>query len=418
MVPTLDVYLGAGSHPQKVGKAHFTLRRGIISTTFSYDPSYLRAAGSYAIDPIFPLTNSAFHCEGLPGAFRDSAPDRWGRNLIARQQRLEAAAAGEPLRSLDEVDYLAGVFDSTREGALRFSMPGGSLLAELGNIPPVIQLPELLAASYRVARDDAGKRQIKELIDAGSSSLGGARPKASVIDGDRLLLAKFSHPGDEWDVMAWEKVALDLAAHSGIAVPASRLVKIGDEAALLLERFDRQASLVDGERLGYMSAMTLLQAQDGQQRDYAEVLEAAAYLVKDASVQLEDLFRRLCLTVVLHNTDDHLRNHGFIHQGHGWVPSPLFDVNPHPYEGKARATTILGRDGSEGASAEAQALKELAAYAGLDGIAAVAVVDDVVRAVSSWRSVVQAVGCRQSEIKIFAPVIDGRIKALISAFDL
>ena len=134
----------------------------------------------------------------MPGAFRDSAPDRWGRTLIERDRREEAARDGSVLRQLDEVDYLVGVFDQTREGSLRFRESGGEFLATSAAIPPLVQLPKLVHASREVANDEAGREEVKELLAAGSGSLGGARPKASVCDGGRLLLAKFSHKDDEW----------------------------------------------------------------------------------------------------------------------------------------------------------------------------------------------------------------------------
>lgn len=418
MLRKLEVFLDDAAGLREVGIAHFTLRHNAISTTFSYTASYLKAPSSYAIDPGLPLVQGSHHCEGLPGAFRDSSPDRWGRNLIMREHRLAAGSSGRALSSLDEVDYLAGVLDSTREGALRFRAAGDSFLTDAGAVPPLIQLPELLAASRRVAEDDAGMPQVKELIDAGSSSLGGARPKASVRDGSRLLLAKFSHPGDEWDVMAWEKTALDLAAAAGIAVPPSELVRIGDQSALLVERFDREGSLDAGPRIGYMSAMSLLQAQDGQSSDYAEMLEALAYFVQDPEAQLEELFRRVCCSAALHNTDDHLRNHGFVRAFDGWKLSPLFDVNPCPYEGRARATTILGDDGSSGALSEARALKELAAYAGLGKPAARVVVGEVLTAMASWRAVAQRNGCTSAEARLFERVLEERHQALAEAFEL
>lgn len=418
MLAKLEVFLDDAEGLRQAGTAHFALRRGTISTTFSYEAAYLKSPSSYAIDPALPLVQGSHHCEGLPGAFRDSSPDRWGRNLIMREHRLAMALPDKVLRSLDDVDYLAGVFDSTREGALRFRTVDGPFLASAGPVPPIVQLPELLAASRRVVEDDAGMAQIKELIGAGSSSLGGARPKVSVLDGARLLLAKLSHPGDEWDVMAWEKTALDLAAAAGIAVPPSKLAKVGDQSVLLIERFDREGSLDAGPRIGYMSAMTVLQAQDGQTRDYAELLEALAYLVRDSREQLEALFRRVCLSVALHNTDDHLRNHGFIRPSTGWEISPLFDVNPCPYEGVARATTMMGKDGSSGALSEAQALKELAAYAGLDEDAARKVAGEVLAATASWRNVACRNGCARSEVSMFGPVLDECRRAIAKTFGL
>lgn len=148
---------------------------------------------------------------GAPWQLPRFNPRPLGRDLIKRAHRDRHLAAGEPLRQLDDVDFLVGVFDGTREGSLRFCEPGKGLLAQSAPVPPLVQLPELLAASRSVAKNEAGTSQVKELLDAGSGSLGGARPKASVCDGDRLPLAKLSHPGDQWDVMAWEEAAWAMA---------------------------------------------------------------------------------------------------------------------------------------------------------------------------------------------------------------
>ncbi|NGM17844.1 type II toxin-antitoxin system HipA family toxin [Eggerthellaceae bacterium zg-893] len=414
MLPVLEVFDCSSGEDVRVGTARFALRHGKVSTTFLYDATYLSAfPGVFALDPELPLMTGTLHCSGLPGAFRDSSPDRWGRRLIERERR-STSEAGLPLRQLDEVDYLAGVFDRTREGSLRFREPGGDFLSASPSIPPLVQLPVLLRAARMAAADKAGHEQVKELLDAGSGSLGGARPKASVCDGERLLLAKFSHAGDEWDVMGWEKTALDLARAAGIETPGARLVRVGNEAALLLERFDRECSRMGGKRIAYLSGMTALGSSDGESRDYAELAEAIAGLSKEASSELHDFFRRVTFSVALGNTDDHLRNWGFLRLRGSWTLSPLFDVNPNPYEGMCRATAILGETG-EG---EVAALKDLAAYAGLDDADASAVVAEVLGAVARWRTVARKNGCREREFSLFEPGFKRREKALKRTFGL
>lgn len=412
MKSPVDVYLDA-TVPKKVGTAHFNLRRGRLSTMFSYDAAYLASGSSFAIDPHLPLVAQAHYCDGMPGAFRDSSPDRWGRNLIAKQQREEAGRTGEPLRTLDEVDYLLGVLDRTRQGALRFTLSGEtSFLSASSAIPPIIQLPELLEASVTIAREQEGRTELKMLLDAGSGSLGGARPKASVVEGDQLMLAKFSHPGDEWDVMAWEKTALDLAQAAGIVVPATRLVPIGDQKALVLERFDRAGSRIDGARLPYLSAMSLLGARDGEVRDYAEVAEALVPFVGDADKGLEELFKRVVLSIVLHNVDDHLRNIGFVRMQSGWMFAPLFDVNPDPHEDASRSTTVMGEAGRD----EVEGLKAMLSDFGLDLNRASQLVETVLAAIGRWQFFARRNGCRDAEMRLFAPVFQDRARALKEAF--
>lgn len=415
MVPSLEVFDSSSGENRLVGAARFSLRRGVVSTTFFYSDEWLAdGTSSYAIDPALPLAPGPQHVQGMPGAFRDSAPDRWGRTLIERDRREEAARDGSALRQLDEVDYLVGVFDQTREGSLRFCESNGDFLATSAAIPPLVQLPKLVHASREVANDEAGRAEIKELLAAGSGSLGGARPKASVCDGDRLLLAKFSHKDDEWDVMAWEKTMLDLARDAGIPAPASRLVRIGRECVLLLERFDREDSLLAGRRIPYMSAMTALESSDGEQRDYAELAEVVAQLSTKPTAELEALFARIAFSVAVGNTDDHLRNWGFLRNGKGWVLAPLFDVNPTPYENAQRVTTIAG----ESREREAQGLCDLAVYCGLSPDDARRVVSVVVAAVEGWRNAARRNGCSEREQTLFASLFAKTLHELREVFRL
>ncbi len=413
MIPLLEVRDASFRDDRLVGTCRFSLRRGAISSTFSYADSWLAdTACSYAIDPALPLMPGPLHCFGLPGALRDSAPDRWGRTLIERDRRDEALRKKAPVRQLDEVDFLTGVLDLTREGSLRFCEPGKAFLAENPAIPPLVSLPRLARASREVAKDEAGHREIKELLDAGSGSLGGARPKASVVDGSRLLLAKFSHPDDDWDVMTWEKTALDLAREVGINTPWTKLVRIGDESALLLERFDRSQSQLDGRRIPYQSAMTALESTDGQSRDYAELAETSVLLTGDPRKEGRTLFTRVAFSIAIANVDDHLRNWAFLREGGKWAFSPVFDVNPCPYANSQRVTAIAG----EMREREALGLKDLAAYVGLDFAEAARIVGSVLTATKSWGSVARKNGCSEREIKLFQPVFSQKASELRKVF--
>lgn len=414
MIPSVDVYLSAGDDGLDVlvGRARFNLRRGRVSTAFSYDEKYLTSNGAFAIDPALPLQASPLYVDGLPGAFRDSAPDRWGRHLISRRLR-EDADATDVLRSLDDADYLLGVHDDARQGALRYSAAGSDeRLSADGGVPPRIELPRLLAASNRIAGELGSADDVKTLLDAGSGSLGGARPKASVVDGERLLLAKFSHPGDEWHVMRWERFALFVAREAGLGVPDCRLVSVGPDDALLLERFDREGSRARGRRLPYMSAMTLLGAQDGEGRDYAELAEALVDVVSDAGDALRDVFVRAALSIAIHNTDDHLRNMGLVRAGHAWRLAPCFDVNPNPALSEPRVTGIFGEVGAS----EAEGLRALAPTCGLSEREAAQCVSRVLRALRGWRAAAMWLGCPRSEVELFAPVFADRCEGLVTAF--
>ena len=373
MVPIVDVFTSLAGEAAEVhvGTCRFSLRRGRISCSFAYSDAYLKRADAYAIDPALPLRSTFYHCEGMPGAMRDSSPDRWGRHLIDRRAIAEAQAAGATLRAIDEVDYLLGVFDSTRQGSLRYSV-----------------------------------------LDAGSGSLGGARPKASVVDEGKLLLAKFSHPGDEWDVMAWEKTALDIAGDAGMAVPSSKLVRIGSDSVLLLERFDRSGSLEKGERIPYLSAMTLIGAHDGEHCDYATVADALTVWTSSPSCELAELFRRVVLSVALHNTDDHLRNLGLIRKEGGWVLAPVFDVNINPAAARVRATSIFGEAGKN----EVEGLDSLGEICGLSAEAKAQIVGETLASVRHWRAFAKRNGCKDSECELMGRVIEERCAALESRF--
>nr|WP_232530908.1 HipA domain-containing protein [Microlunatus antarcticus] len=229
--------------------------------------------------------------------------------------------------------------------------------------------------------------------------MGGARPKASVRDGDRLSIAKFPHRSDAWDVMAWEKTALDLARGCGIDVPASRLVGVGQRNVLLLDRFDRRGAT----RVGYISAMTLLQSSDGVPADYLELAEALAEHGSAVVADLGRLWRRIAFMLVINNVDDHLRNHGFLRTASGWTLSPAFDLNPDPDPGAARVTTVGFVDDAEGA------LEQLVANAGafrLTADHAAAVLDEVLRGTASWRTVARGNGLGEAELRRFAPALD------------
>ncbi len=265
-----------------------------------------------------------------------------GRKLIDKRRRALQRQTDQRLPSATDLDYLLGVSDLTRQGNLRFAQDEGPFLAPGTDVPKLVSLPRLLGAADAVGDRNAGDdlAAVKALLDAGSGSLGGARPKASVRgDNGQLLIAKFPHAADDWDVMAWEQTMLDLAGAAGLRVPTSRLTVVGSRTVLLVERFDRDAG---DRRRGYISAMTLLGARDGDDRDYDDI---AQHLIESGSAvnrDLAELFARVVFSVAVHNTDDHLRNHGLLRAPGGWTLSPVFDINPHPDLHRPRATSVLG----------------------------------------------------------------------------
>jgi serine/threonine-protein kinase HipA len=344
---------------------------------------------------------------GLPGAFSDAAPDRWGRNLIAKRLRAQAAVAGRSVPTLDDRDYLLGVSDKTRQGALRFKTDvDGDFQHPAPDVPKLIALPALLHAANAVSRDEPDNMEaIKTLLDAGTGSLGGARPKASVRDGDRLLIAKFPHHADEWSVMGWEKTALDLAEAAGISVPNRQLVGVEGSPVLLLDRFDREGA----HRVGYVSAMTLLEAQDGQPRDYTEIAEVIPENSSATTDDLRQLWRRIAFSVAVHNTDDHLRNHGFLRHKAGWRLAPGFDINPNP-ELAARRVTSIG--GATNPVDEVQALLVYSESFDLTDSQARIVLREVADAAGNWEAVARRNGIAEAEVARFDRTLKHTIDAV------
>ena len=384
---TVEVVVSDGGADVEAGTL-FSHRRGRTeSATFVYAPAYVTRPGAYELDPSLPLGTAPSQTpvgQTIFGALSDCAPDRWGRTLINRAEARAAREAGRTLRALGDVDYLLGVRDDLRQGALRFRIGGGPFLApdDVG-VPALTDLPELLDLADAAERDDVSLLELRRLVRVGSS-LGGARPKAHVRHPDgRVAIAKFpSAAQDTWNVMAWEKVALDLAQRAGITVPASRLLSLAGRHVLVVDRFDRTPA---GDRVGYVSAMTMLQATDGDQRSYLEIAEAIEERSARAGQDLAQLWRRLLFNVLISNTDDHLRNHGFLHAGGtSWSLAPAFDLNPQPDPGPTQLSTFI--DSADGSATVALALS-VAPMFRLSAADARRTLGEVAAAVSDWRQI-------------------------------
>lgn len=400
----VEVWVSIAGRDVRAGKLYASHRRGVESATFVYHDAYLADPEAYALDPALPLTTGHHPTPAdLPlfNGLRDASPDRWGRTLVQRAERIRADEEGVTARHLSEVDYLLGVRDDLRQGALRFQRgSGGPFVAtEHRGIPALVDLPELLDIAARIETHDAGAAEIQRLVRAGSS-LGGARPKAHTRDSSgHVAIAKFpSTAMDTWNVMAWEKVALELAAKAGIDVPDSQLHDIAGRQVLVVDRFDRTA---DGHRVGYASALTMLEARDGDTRSYLEIAEVIEEHSPAATMELEQLWRRVVFSILISNTDDHLRNHGFLHAGaRSWRLSPAFDLNPNPAPGTKYLHTAI--DDVE-TQASVDLAMDVAAYFRLAPREAARVLESVRSAVAEWRSVASAVGLSRRDIDEMAP---------------
>jgi serine/threonine-protein kinase HipA len=362
------------------------------SATFSYLDGYLQRADAYELDPGLPL-QAGQHQTALKhplfGAMTDCAPDGWGRRLVRRAELQRARETDAKPRTLADVDFLLGARDDLRQGALRFRGrdSGRYLAVDTEGVPHLIGLSRLLNATEELERDEPTSEDLRLLLHGGSS-LGGARPKAHVLDSrGRVAIAKFPSPkADEWDVIRWEVVALTLAEAAGITVPAHALHVIEGRPVLVVRRFDRDGS----GRIGYVSAMTMLQAKDGEHASYLEIAEAIEQRSPDAGGDLRELWRRIVFTILISNTDDHLRNHGFLRQSTaGWSLSPAFDLNPNPEGTAKQLATAIDEHNTEASLTTAL---EVAGLFRLSQTQARSIVAEVSTATGRWREVAKATG--------------------------
>jgi serine/threonine-protein kinase HipA len=362
------------------------------SATFAYLPEYLAHEAGYELDPrLTEHTGQQQTAEGqaLFGAFSDAAPDGWGRRLIRRNEIHHAEKHGVPERYIPEIDYLLGVRDQLRQGALRFRAPAdGTYLADdHRGVPDLIDLPRLLAAAEQLELDRETDEDLQLLLEGGSS-LGGARPKAHVLDAQgQLSIAKFPAPeNDKWDVIRWEAAALTLARAAGLRIPQFRLHEIAGRPVLIIRRFDRDG----GGRVGYVSAMTMLERDDGAEGSYLEIAEAIEEHSPNASADLRELWRRIVFSRLISNTDDHLRNHGFLRTSTaGWSLSPAFDLNPNPQTGGGGFSTVIEERRER---SDIEAALELADLFRLTPQQALSTIEEVDSATSNWREVAKRVG--------------------------
>ena len=401
------VYVDLQGTPRLAGRLWTRLRKNKESATFEYDKSWLAHPDRFSLEPALKLGPGPFHTPSdkpLFGAIGDSAPDRWGRVLMRRAERRRAEFEKETPRTLREIDFLLRVDDEARLGALRFAeRDGGPFLAESGPtaIPPLLELPKLLSAADHVSEDSDTTEDLRLLLAPGSS-LGGARPKASVRDFDgHLAIAKFPHKNDEINAVKWEAVALSQAAEAGIRVPIWRIETIAKKSVLLVRRFDR----ADGIRLPFLSAMSMLEAKDNDQHSYLEIVDALRQHGASPKEDVRELWRRIVFNILISNTDDHLRNHGFLYASQaGWRLSPAYDLNPMPVDIKPRIlSTAIDL---ENTTASLNVALEVAQYFDIDSVEAHQIAKQVGQAVAKWRQVAAGIGLTKTEIDRMASAFE------------
>lgn len=404
MTDTLEVFIDDNGVACLVGRFHYLAKRRDQSSVFEYAHEWLNRPQAFALDPAnLPLGQQPFYTSSsksaLPGALRDAAPDRWGRQLARRAFR----KTGEK-RTLSEVDYLLSIDDRTRIGALQFRRKGEEGL-EPGTrprrVPPLIRLPELINAADAVGSGTETAEDLKILLNEGSP-LGGARPKSAVIDDDgRLAIAKFPTQDDDRSIPHGEVLAMTLAAAAGINTAEATLLDVAGRPVSLMTRFDR-----DGERrIPFISAMTLLGLEDGDEAAYTDIAEAIRMHSSAPTEDLHELWRRVVFNVMAGNLDDHLRNHGFLYDhDNQWRLSPAYDLNPVPLAEKARElTTWISEEGPE---ADLDLARTAASYFALSAHRAEAIIDEVATAVAGWKEIARQLDMSAADLAAYATAFE------------
>jgi serine/threonine-protein kinase HipA len=399
----VDVFLAMGGEVPRVGRLWTRARSGRESASFEYDASWLARRDAFSLDPELELGAGQFHTERpLFNAFTDPAPDRWGQTLLRRNERIRAKAEGRAPRTLLTIDTLTLVDDETRLGALRFRAPDGDAFLTLGHrrIPPLIELPRLLRATSRLLDDEETDDDLALLLAPGTS-LGGARPKATVRNTDgKLAIAKFPSQHDDWPVTSWEAATLAMAEAAGIAVPKRQFAAVLKKPVLIIERFDRRGS----ERLPYMSALTAMAARDGEPRSYLELAEVLRASGASPARDLEELWRRIVFNVLVSNVDDHLRNHGFLREPGGWRLAPAFDLNPVPIEVRPRVHALAIDE--EDPSAPLERVLSIAGSFNVKEKRARAIAREVAGVTRRWRRFASDCGLSQRQLDRMASAFE------------
>lgn len=387
--------------PILMGQLHRSAVRGEEVLSFEYDPQWLRQSEPFLLDPRLQFVEGRQYADGENpfGLFLDSAPDRWGRLLIRRRLAMEA---NEPSRVLFDSDYLLAVSDFCRMGALRFREGGGGpFLAEDNelSVPPLKRLRELEQASRRFEAsdtDDPAYGKWLQMLIAPGTSLGGARPKCSVMDpAGQLWIAKFPSRADEYDVGAWEGLVYQLAQDAGLRTAAARVESFSKAGTTFLtQRFDRQ----HGDRIHFASAMNLLGYQDGDGAktgaSYLDLVDLIERYGAQVNEDLEELWHRIVFNVCVNNTDDHLRNHGFLLSDQGWTLSPAYDLNAQPWVGGL----ALNIDEHNNAC-DLDLVRTVGRYFRLSEKRQEAIINEVSGVINTWKKRAESLGLKRSEIE-------------------
>ena len=403
-----------------IGELSYESLRGSDSYAFQFNDEWLKRYGNLFISADLNNYKGLQYTQlekDIFGCFSDALPDRWGRTLLNRREQILATEEKRPVRRLSSFDYLLGIDDSSRMGGFRFKKtPDGDFINSSNTlrIPPLTSIRELIHASREIEKSEEGnklpdKKWLTQLVQPGSS-LGGARPKASVVDTDKVLyVAKFPSRKDDYNAGLWEHFCHLLAKKAGINAASTRVISTSDKYhTLLSRRFDRTD---DGRRIHFASAMTLLGLSDGTNAStgngYLDIVDFILQNCTEVNKNLQELYRRVAFNICIGNSDDHFRNHGFLLTAKGWTLSPAYDMNPTLNEYQS---LLISNSSSK---ADLAILSDACEDYMLPQDVATKIISEVVAAVKGWKALATKLGIANSEMDLFGNTFESRIKEYI-----
>ena len=403
-----------------IGELSYESLRGSDSYAFQFNDEWLKRYGNLFISADLNNYKGLQYTQlekDIFGCFSDALPDRWGRTLLNRREQILATEEKRPVRRLSSFDYLLGIDDSSRMGGFRFKKtPDGDFINSSNTlrIPPLTSIRELIHASREIEKSEEGnklpdKKWLTQLVQPGSS-LGGARPKASVVDTDKVLyVAKFPSRKDDYNAGLWEHFCHLLAKKAGINAASTQVISTSDKYhTLLSRRFDRTD---DGRRIHFASAMTLLGLSDGANAStgngYLDIVDFILQNCTEVNKNLQELYRRVAFNICIGNSDDHFRNHGFLLTAKGWTLSPAYDMNPTLNEYQS---LLISNSSSK---ADLAILSDACEDYMLPQDVATKIISEVVAAVKGWKALATKLGIANSEMDLFGNTFESRIKEYI-----
>ncbi len=398
--------------PLLIGELSYESVRGSETYGFAFHKDWLAKYGDVFLSEDlqnYPGMQYTKPGQDIFACFSDALPDRWGRTLLNRREQIAATEEKRPLQRLTSFDYLVGIDDASRMGGFRFSENPGDKFINCDTymrVPPLANVRELMRAAHEIELCEEkhilpSKKWLIQLLHPGTS-LGGARPKASVIDENGCLtVAKFPSRKDDYDVAKWEHFCHIMGRKAGLHVADTRIIPGEDYHILLSKRFDRTDS---GQRIHFASALTLLGLTDGDNAStgygYTDIVDFIIQQGCNVEQNLEELYRRVAFYIIIGNSDDHFRNHGFLLTRKGWELSPAYDINPTLAE---HQSLLINRTSSD---SDIDVLLASADEYMIAARKAEVIISEVKTAVASWRNVARQFGLPQRDIELFAPRFD------------